>query len=194
MNVSRGKWRTGFPAAPGWYNASVARSPDVLRWASLNNLVLKRYPHRADEFAHGNDGGLFEFALLAVRTWGGVLEHPAYSRAWHAFGLPRPAANAWQLGVCGGWGIELDQHRFGHPARKLTWLYAFGFRSVPPRISIQPSETSQKGVRVYRRRLPDGTWARMPIAEQQREISHACADHTPALFARWLVDAARLAA
>jgi hypothetical protein len=44
----------------------------------------------------GEDGGCFEAALAAVRRFGGVLEHPARSKAWKAFGLPRPAAR-------GGW-------------------------------------------------------------------------------------------
>lgn len=30
--VGTGKWRSGFPASPGWYNASVANYSDVLRW------------------------------------------------------------------------------------------------------------------------------------------------------------------
>lgn len=40
----------------------------------------------------GNDGGCFAAALWAVRTFGGVLEHPAHSAAWTWFGLQRPAA------------------------------------------------------------------------------------------------------
>jgi hypothetical protein len=38
----------------------------------------------------GDDGGCFISALEAVRKWGGVLEHPAASSAWKAFGLKEP--------------------------------------------------------------------------------------------------------
>lgn len=47
----------------------------------------------------GNDGGCFAAALLAVETFGGVLEHPAYSHAFAAYGLPRPAPDGvWRAG------------------------------------------------------------------------------------------------
>lgn len=163
----------------------VVAHPPCKRWSSLNNLVLARYPHRAEEFAHGNDGGLFEWSLGQVREWGGVLEHPAFSRAWRTFDLPRPAPMVWQRGVCGGWAIEFDQSSFGHQARKRTWVYAY--TDAPP----PPPPPSGKVVRVYRKRNPDGSWSRQPISETNREITHAAAEHTPEPFARWLVDLAR---
>lgn len=56
-----------------------------------------------------------------------MLEHPAYSDAWTAFDLPRPPpAGGWVRGLCGGWSAHVEQGRYGHPARKSTWLYAFG--------------------------------------------------------------------
>jgi hypothetical protein len=171
------KWPGGAP---------IVAHPPCKRWSSLNNLVLARYPHRAKEFAHGNDGGLFRHALDSVRTYGGVIEHPAQSRAWRTFGLPAPAPGLWQRGVCGGWSIELDQRLFGHPARKRTWLYAYG--GTPPSL---PSLPSGKVVRVYRKRNPDGSWSRTPASEHNREISHKAAELTPPLFAAWLVDLAR---
>lgn len=165
----------------------VVAHPPCKRWSSLNNLVLARYPHRAEEFAHGNDGGLFELALRHVREWGGVLEHPAFSRAFSTFDLPRPGAGFWQRGVCGGWAIEIDQASFGHCARKRTWLYSFG--ATPP---LPPAAADDPGrrVRVYRKRNPDGSWSRMDDG-QTSEITHAAAEHTPPAFAHWLVDLAR---
>jgi hypothetical protein len=74
----------------------------------------------------GEDGGCFAAALAAVRRWGGVLEHPALSLAWPAFGLPRPPARGWQRTFCGGWVCEVEQRHYGHRARKATWLYAVG--------------------------------------------------------------------
>lgn len=174
------KWPGGSP---------VVAHPPCARWSSLNNLVLVRYPHRATEFAHGNDGGLFKLALQQVRVWGGVLEHPAQSRAWQHFDLPAPARNVWQRGICGGWCIELDQAAFGHPARKRTWLYAFGVEAPPT--PPTPPPPSGKVVRVFRKRLPDGSWTRTPASVDNREVSKKVAEHTPPAFAAWLVELAR---
>ncbi len=167
----------------------VVAHPPCKRWSSLNNLVLVRYPHRAAEFAHGNDGGLFSLALAAVRRWGGVLGHPSQSRAWRKFDLPRPARGVWQRGICGGWCIELDQAAFGHVARKRTWLYAV--TDDPPPAPPAP-EHNGRVVRVYRKRLEDGSWIRgNAAAVDSSEISHAAAEHSPVAFAIWLVELAR---
>lgn len=74
----------------------------------------------------GEDGGCFASALLSVRTFGGVLEHPAYSDAWQAFGLlVPPRSGGWvKSATCGGWTAHVEQGRYGHPAKKATWLYA----------------------------------------------------------------------
>jgi hypothetical protein len=74
----------------------------------------------------GDDGGCFEFALKAVRRWGGVLEHPAASHAWAAFDLRRPSASGgWTApDVYGGRSCHVEQGHYGHRARKATWLYA----------------------------------------------------------------------
>ena len=73
----------------------------------------------------GDDGGTFEAALDAVRTFGGVLEHPAYSLAWDRYGLPTPQRAGW-YGYLNdpGWATEVSQVAYGHQARKRTWLYA----------------------------------------------------------------------
>lgn len=98
----------------------VVAHPPCARWCRLAGLVEARWGHR-----RGEDGGCFEAALGAVRRWGGVLEHPAYTDAWAAFGLPRPVARGpWQRGLCGGWVCHVDQANYGHRARKSTWLYA----------------------------------------------------------------------
>lgn len=99
----------------------VVAHPPCARWCRLAGLVEARWGHK-----RGEDGGCFEAALRAVRYWGGVLEHPAYSDAWAAFDLPPPGEHGWQRGICGGWSTQIDQARYGHRARKTTWLYAFG--------------------------------------------------------------------
>jgi hypothetical protein len=58
-----------------------------------------RYAHRCGGI--GNDHGCFAAALYAVRNWGGVIEHPATSRAWEHFDLPAPGCRD----THGGWTL-----------------------------------------------------------------------------------------
>ena len=76
----------------------------------------------------GDDNGCFAAALWAVRTFGGVLEHPEASHAWRWFGLERPdKAGGWAgLDWYGGASCCVEQGHYGHRARKATWLYAVG--------------------------------------------------------------------
>lgn len=84
------------------------------------------------EIPMGEDGGCFEAALASVREWGGVLEHPAHSRAWRAFGLAKPPERGWLPTLLdGGWTCCVDQAHYGHRARKLTWLYYVGPEPPP---------------------------------------------------------------
>lgn len=99
----------------------VVGHPPCSRWCRLAGLVEARWGHK-----RGDDGGCFAAALASVRQWGGVLEHPAYSDAWAAFDLPAPPRHGgWVRGFCGGWACHVEQVKYGHPAKKATWLYAF---------------------------------------------------------------------
>jgi hypothetical protein len=154
---SRGPY-VGLPGVEIWDEARDARTyagpypvvahPPCSRWCRLAGLVEARWGHRK-----GDDGGCFEAALLAVRTWGGVLEHPAYSDAFEAFGLPAPHPGAWQRTLCGGWVAHVEQGRYGHPAKKATWLYAYGVE------------------------LPSLDWRTMADRESQALVSW-CGNHT----------------
>jgi len=105
----------------------VVAHPPCSRWCRLAGLVEARWGYRK-----GDDDGCFESALESVRKWGGVLEHPAYSDAFPAFGLPAPDYTAgWQRTICGGWVTYVEQFRYGHPAKKATWLYAYGVDDPP---------------------------------------------------------------
>ena len=100
----------------------VVAHPPCSRWCRLAGLVEARWGHKK-----GEDDGCFEAALRSVREHGGVLEHPAYSDAWAAFDLPIPSrSGGWQKGFCGGWSCYVEQGRYGHPAKKGTWLYVYG--------------------------------------------------------------------
>ena len=106
----------------------VVAHPPCARWCRLAGLVEARYGER---FKRGEDGGCFAAALAAVRKWGGVLEHPADTKAWAAHDLPKPRRGAWMKTFCGGWVTQVAQSSYGHQARKLTWLYCFGIDAPP---------------------------------------------------------------
>lgn len=101
----------------------VVAHPPCQKWCQLAPLNASRL----DGYELGDDGGCFESALASVRTYGGVLEHPALSYAWPAFGLPRPAPGGWTSSFGDdGFSTEVSQVAYGHQARKRTWLYAVG--------------------------------------------------------------------
>ncbi|CAB5222918.1 hypothetical protein UFOVP368_43 [uncultured Caudovirales phage] len=108
----------------------VVAHPPCQRWGKLwagQPLWIKRTGQRK---VKGDDGGCFVAALAAVRQWGGVLEHPCDSHAWAHFGLNKPPREGgWVCadylgGGRSGWTCCVEQGRYGHYARKPTWLYA----------------------------------------------------------------------
>ncbi len=99
----------------------VVAHPPCSRWCRLAGLVEARWGHK-----RGDDDGAFAAALQHVRRWGGVLEHPAYSDAWSAYGLNLPPTGGVWVNADwdGGWTCYVEQFRYGHMAKKATWLYA----------------------------------------------------------------------
>jgi hypothetical protein len=102
----------------------VVAHPPCQRWGRFWHGSTRK-PH---QFKLGDDDGCFAAALASVRRWGGVLEHPADSHAWKAFGLiAPPRTGGWhQADDLGGWTCYVEQGHYGHFARKGTWLYANG--------------------------------------------------------------------
>lgn len=74
-------------------------------------------------------------AVQQLREWGGVLEHPEGSSLWQTVGLPKPKHG--QIVIVGKeMVLSVDQCDWGHPARKRTWLYVYGFKgnlTFPPK-------------------------------------------------------------
>ncbi len=60
--------------------------PPCQRWGRMWHGSTRK-PH---QFQKGADGGCFASALAAVERFGGVIEHPADSHAWAAFGINKP--------------------------------------------------------------------------------------------------------
>lgn len=109
----------------------VVAHPPCHRWVNFAALNAQRWG--GEHNRPGNDGGCFASALASVRRWGGVLEHPASSKAWAAHDLPAPGFG-WMCEVGGaGWVCEVWQSAYGHRARKRTWLYYVGDAPPPMR-------------------------------------------------------------
>lgn len=105
----------------------VIAHPPCERWGAMAKVNFVRWG--GEHNRPGNDGGCFRAALNAVRTFGGVLEHPAKTRAWATYGLERPGADCWSKSS-DGWVCEVWQSAYGHRANKATWLFYSG--RVPP--------------------------------------------------------------
>lgn len=120
----------------------VVAHPPCQRWGAMASVNYARWG--GEHNRPGNDGGCFAAALKAVRTWGGVLEHPAKTRAWMAHRLTPPLSRGWSRCLSGGWVCEVWQSAYGHRANKATWLYAFGV-DLPDMRWDRPTGTHQVG-------------------------------------------------
>lgn len=117
-------------------------------------------------------------AVAQVRTFGGVLEHPAGSLLWNGMDMSRPG---WAPDAWGGWTIEVCQCDWGHPARKRTWLYIVGTDNLPPRPPPrEPTHWASGSRNAPRGPVPPGI--KVCSAQQRRR--------TPVAFAEWLIELA----
>lgn len=120
----------------------VVAHPPCQRWGAMAFVNYARWG--GEHNRPRNDGGCFAAALHAVRLWGGVLEHPAKSRAWDWFGLTKPDRSGWTRCPTGAWVCEVWQSAYGHRANKATWLYFVG--DGPPDMDwSRPIGTHQVG-------------------------------------------------
>jgi hypothetical protein len=202
LYVQRGGVYYGLPDVDPWDESRDARlyagpwpvvaHPPCARWGKY----WSGGPSAPRKYQKGDDGGCFATALGAVQKWGGVIEHPAGSYAWVAFGLGRPpSGGSWvrTLGFssfCGGWTCCVDQGQYGHRAQKRTWLYACGFTPLPLRwgpatgkIKLDDGfhSTAQR-----RRAIANGYIPVVRMSDKERKA-------TPPEFRDLLLDMARLA-
>lgn len=194
LYVQKGGAYFGLPDVDPWDEERDARLYDGLhpvvahppcsRWCRLAGLVEARWGHK-----RGDDGGCFAAALASVRAHGGVLEHPAYSDAWPAFDLPTPSrSGGWQRGMCGGWSCHVEQGRYGHAAKKATWLYVHGVPGeLLPALRWGSVPNGESDALV--------SWCGNNVAsnEKRRRLSKREASATPPEFKAVLLDLARLA-
>lgn len=97
--------------------APIVAHPPCAQWAALKGLATPDAALKA----------LAPLAIELVRQWGGVVEHPAGSSLWSYCGLPLRGTD-----IYGGRTVGVLQMWWGHKARKATWLYVCGVRSLPP--------------------------------------------------------------
>lgn len=111
----------------------VVAHPPCQRWGKFwagQPLWIKRTGQRK---VKGDDGGCFASALDSVRRWGGVIEHPEGSHAWARFGISKPPRTGGWIAADARGGLTccVEQGRYGHYARKPTWLLCYGQARLP---------------------------------------------------------------
>jgi hypothetical protein len=143
--------------------APVVAHPPCRAWGRLRHMAKPRPDEKALAF----------FAVHQVRTFGGVLEHPASSTLWAAAGLPAPG----QRDTFGGWTLPILQSCWGHRAEKATLLYIVG--CAPAQIPDMPLSLAYP-THVINSRL-----------KTRPECTKAEREHTPPALAAWLVELAR---
>ncbi len=188
--VETGGCYFGLPNVDPWDKARDARlyagphpvvaHPPCQRWGSMAFVNFARWG--GEHNRPGKDGGCFAAALNAVIKWGGVLEHPAKSRAWVHHGLCSPTERGWHRCPTGGWVCEVWQSAYGHRANKATWLYAYG-TGLPPSLNwARPVGSHQIGFHDQRGK-----------ARNKPTLSRREANKTPLAFRDTLIAIARSA-
>lgn len=107
----------------------VVAHPPCQLWGPMAAINYARWG--GEHNRPGDDGGCFAHALASVERWCGVLEHPARTRAWDAYGIEKPTGIGWKRICMGGWVCEVWQSAYGHRANKATWLYYRGHTEPP---------------------------------------------------------------
>ena len=190
--VQKGGVYYGLPDVDPWDEERDARKydgpwpvvahPPCARWCRLAGLVEARWGHK-----RGDDGGCFASALASVRRWGGVLEHPAYSDAWAAHDLNAPpSGGGWvNADMVGGWTCYVEQYRYGHRAKKATWLYVC--HAATPYLEWGLLPDNKSGVLV--------SWCgnRVASGEKRPRVGKDAASRTPVAFRDVLLSIARSA-
>lgn len=110
------------------------------------------------------------WSVNKVRSYGGILEHPAQSKLFDFMQLPLPG----QVDEF-GFTLEIDQFNYGHLARKRTWLYICGIdkQRVLPLLS--------KKIIAKCRYMCSGT------SDTKKELDKKLRSSTPRLMARTFV-------
>ena len=120
----------------------VIAHPPCQLWGNMAFVNYKRWG--GEHNRPFNDQGCFQSALDSVNRFGGVLEHPAKSRAFEYYGIEKPKGIGWQKSG-EGWICEVWQSAYGHRANKATWLYYKGENKPYDLIWDRPKGSHQIG-------------------------------------------------
>lgn len=169
-------WDAGRRAQNYQGTEPVVAHPPCQLWGNMAYVNFKRWG--GEHNRPGNDGGTFRHALDTVRACKGVLEHPAFSRAWSAHGLVRPPKEpvGWHQVSPTEWVCEVWQSAYGHLCSKRTWLFYCG--DYPPHEGRwdRPKGTHQIGGHDQRGK-----------ARNKPTVSGRKASESPLEFAQWLI-------
>jgi hypothetical protein len=159
-------------------NFPVIAHPPCQLWGNMAFVNYKRWGGEHNK--PFNDGGCFKFALDTVNRCGGVLEHPAKTRAFEYYGIQKPNKIGWS-NFENYWVCEVWQSAYGHRANKATWLYYVG-KNAPFELNWErPKGTHQIGYQDQR-----GKMANKPTVTKKE------ANATPLAFQEVLIKLSKL--
>ena len=145
--------------------------PPCNRW-SLMAISNKNKPGKGI----GEDGGTFQSCLTNLFRVGGVIEHPAHTRAWLAFYLQKPQLkNVWEYSLDGYWICSVNQSIFKHECTKPTWLLYYSPTGRMPIALDHNLDMSRTGKRLEY--LPSGSYRRIITPAEFAEYLVALASH-----------------
>ena len=99
----------------------VVAHPPCQLWGAMAAVNYARWG--GEHNRPGNDAGCFASALVSVRRCGGVLEHPAKTKAWAAHWLEKPVGIGWKKTPDGGWVCEVWQaHTVIEPIKRRGYI------------------------------------------------------------------------
>lgn len=135
------------------------KTRDATKWPGGNPIIAHppcrawgNYKHKAKP--EPGEKQLAIHAIIMIRLWGGVLEHPKTSTLWKTMNLPRPGLTD----AYGGWTLNIDQKWWGHKAKKNTNLYIVGCppKDIPaiPITLEQPTNTIENMAKKQREQTP----------------------------------------
>lgn len=158
------------------FSLPVVAHPPCQLWGSMAFVNYARWGGEHNK--PFNDNGCFKFALDAVNKCGGVLEHPAKTRAFEFYGIKKPKGIGWQKHD-NYWVCEVWQSAYGHRANKATWLYYVGDKPPLELNWYRPKGTHQVGFQDQR-----GKTRNKPTLSKKE------ANATPVLFRDVLIELA----